>query len=116
MTSVEDNLSEEEVEADSFTHDLSINEAGVSADDVKEVSQRLRNILLNLTTGEANAVVRRCQGHQGLLAWKKLHEKLNPRTLASGVKAISQVLCPAKITNPNKADVHIEAWEEKVAK
>ena len=68
MTSVEDNFSEEEVEADSFTHDLSINEAGVSADDVKEVSQRLHNILLNLTTGEANAAVRRCQGHQGFLA------------------------------------------------
>ena len=46
------------------------------------------NLLLNLTTGEANATVRRCQG-LGWLAWKRLTSSLNPRTLASGIKAIS---------------------------
>ena len=41
---------------------------------------------------------------------------LNPRTLASGVKAISQVLNPGKITNAPKADSMIDIWEDKMAK
>ena len=37
-------------------------------------------------------------------------------TLASGVKAISQVLNPGKIINAPKADSMIDAWEDKMAK
>ena len=55
---------------------------------VQEISVKLHNVLLSLTTGEANAAIRRCRGN-GLWAWKKLSATLNPRTLASGVKAIS---------------------------
>ena len=61
-------------------------------------------------------MVRRSHGQNGLLAWKRLHEKLRPRTLASGVKAISQVLSPTQITNATRADSYIEAWEEKMKK
>ena len=85
----------------------------------KEVAQhisfKLHSVLVSLTTREANAVVRRCRGN-GLWAWKKLSSTLNPRTLASGVKAISQVLNPSKITNAPKADSMIDAWEDKMAK
>lgn len=84
-------------------------------DRVKQISSKLYNVMMNLTTGEANAVVRRCRGN-GLWAWRKLSTQLNPRTLASGVKAISQVLNPPKITNSTKADTAIDAWEEKMVK
>ena len=47
---------------------------------------------------------------------EKLSSTLNPRTLASGVKAISQVLNPGKIINAPKADSMIDAWEDKMAK
>ena len=76
----------------------------------------MHNLLLNLTTGEANAVVRRCRGRHGLLAWKKLCASLNPRTLASGVKAIGQVMNPPQIIDPKKADIAIEMWEDKLIK
>ena len=41
---------------------------------------------------------------------------MNPRTLASGVKAISQVLNPERITSAAKADIMIDAWEDKMVK
>ena len=56
---------------------------------IVESSFEMYNLLLNMTTGEANAMVRRCNGH-GWLAWKKITSALNPRTLASVVKAISR--------------------------
>ena len=81
------------------------------ADFIVQSSNEMFNLLLNMTTGEANAMVRRCQG-QGWLAWKKLTASLNPRTLASGIKKISAVLSPGKITQTGKADVEIEQWED----
>ena len=63
-----------------------------------------------------NAVVRRCTGENGLLAWKRLCTSLNPRTLASGVKAINQVIILPKISDPKKMDVAIEQWEDKAVK
>ena len=68
-----------------------------------ETSAQMYNLLLNLTTGEANAVVRRSLG-MGWLAWKRIMSSLNPRTLASGIKAISAVLTPAKVSQAVKAD------------
>ena len=54
---------------------------------IEEMSRKVHNILLSLTTKEANAIVRRCRGN-GLWAWKRLSSSLNPRTLASGIKAM----------------------------
>jgi hypothetical protein len=73
------------------------------------------NLLLNLTTGDANAVVRRSLG-SGWLAWKRLTSTMNPRTLASGIKAISQVLNPPKISQAVKADAVLDEWEDKLTK
>ena len=78
-------------------------------------SSEMFNLLLNLTTGEANATVRRCQG-LGWLAWKRLTSSLNPRTLASGIKAISAVLAPGKIQQATKADHEVDSWEDRMAK
>ena len=66
-----------------------INTEKFTAEVPQQTSQKLYNILLSITTGEANAVVRRCRGN-GMWAWKKLCTTLNPRTLATGIKMISQ--------------------------
>ena len=87
----------------------------VDEDMVQEMSAKLYNVLMSVTTGEANAVVRRCRGN-GFWAWRRLSTTLNPRTLASGVKAISQVLNPGKIANATKADSMIDAWEDKMVR
>jgi hypothetical protein len=111
---VEAKMSEAELNSDVFKVMVAGQE--MDDDDLREVRNRMFNVLLNLTTGEANAVVRRCQGRCGLLAWKKLCTTLNPRTLASGVKLISQVINPAKIVDARKADVAIEMWDDKLVK
>ena len=73
------------------------------------------HVLLNITTGEANAVVRRSLG-SGWLAWKRLTSSLNPRTLASGIKTISAALNPQRITMASKADAVVDEWEDKFVK
>ena len=79
---------------------------------VQDILVKWHNVLLSFAIGEANAAIRRCPGN-GLWASKKLSATLRPRTLASGVKAISQVLNPDKITNAPKA---VCTWEDKMAK
>jgi hypothetical protein len=64
-------------------------------DMISGTSKKMYNVLLSLTTKEANAVVMRCRGN-GLWAWKRLSSALNPRTLASGIKMISNVLNRAR--------------------
>ena len=83
--------------------------------EVKEMNTKIYSVLMNLTTGEANAAVRRCRGN-GLWAWKRMCSSLNPRTLASGVKRISDVLVPGKIHNASKADQAIDSWEDKLGR
>ena len=82
---------------------------------IAQTAAEMYNVLLNVTTGEANAVVRRSLG-MGWLAWKRLTTTLNPRTLASGIKAISGVLNPARITQAAKADSILDEWDDKLTK
>lgn len=107
-----ENVTEKELEEENWAE---LADGFCTTDNVRETTTKLYNLLLSLTTAEANAVVRRCRGN-GLWAWKKLSATLNPRTLASGVKAISQVLAPNKIANASKADMLIDDWEDRVAK
>ena len=82
---------------------------------ISESSAGMFNLLLNITTGEANAMVRRSLG-MGWLAWKRITSSLNPRTLASGIKAISAVLTPPKVSQAMKADHCLDEWEDKLVK
>ena len=111
---IEAKMSEDELEDDDFAQYVQVND--LDEQKVTEIANKMYNLLLNMTTAEANAMVRRCQKRNRLLAWKRLCANLNPRTLASGVKAISQVLNPAKIMDAKKADVAIDVWEDKIAK
>jgi hypothetical protein len=45
-----------------------------------------------------------------------LTSTLNPRTLASGIKAVSAVLNPNRITNSSKADQVLDEWDDKLVK
>ena len=73
------------------------------------------HVLLNIMTGEANAVVRRSLGSDWL-AWKRLTSSLNPRTLASGIKSVSAALNPQRITMASKTDALVDEWEDKLVK
>ena len=109
---VENKLAEKDLEQDDYAVQV-VDEVLISNE---EISYRLHDLLINITTGDANAVVRRCRQENGLLAWKRLCTTLNPRTLASGVKAINLAMNPPKITDPKKMDVMIDLWEDKMSK
>ena len=92
-----------------------INTEKYTAEVLQQTSQKLYNILLSITTGEANAVVRRCRGN-GMWAWRKLCTTVNPRTLATGIKMISQAVSPAKIAQGTRENVAIDSWEHHLSK
>ena len=111
------------VEADCTEEQLMINKYNELIPDfdkehepfIVQSGAEMYNLLLSMTTGDANAVVRRSLG-SGWLAWKRLTSTMNPRTLASGIKAISQVLNPPKINQAVKADAILDEWEDKLTK
>ena len=84
------------------------------AQEVEILSSKLHHLLGDLTIQEANATVRRCRGENGMLAWKRLTAIHNPKTLASGLKALMAVHNPPKICDIKKADIQIEEWETKM--
>ena len=116
VEAVERECSEEVmIQADSPMRQLAPEFDDGDTDFVADVSAKLYNLLLGKTTGEANAVVRRTSGN-GLLAWKRLVSTLNPRTLASGIKAISAAINPPRVTQATRADSALDDWEDKLAK
>ena len=85
---VENEMKEGDLESLKEANDFVLIATDRYSDDLLlQTSQKLYNVLLSITTGEANAVVRRCRGN-GMWAWKKLCTTLNPRTLATGIKMI----------------------------
>ena len=69
---------EKMTEADLEAEDLAqVVDEDLNEDKIKEINPKVFSVLMNLTTGEANAAVRRCRGN-GLLAWKRMSSA--PRT------------------------------------
>ena len=48
------------------------------------------------------------------MAGVEAFSSLNPRTLASRVKAISAVLAPPRVSQANKADLTLDEWEDRL--
>ena len=63
-------LAETMVEAELMKEDYGVicDETECSDEEATEEGHKMYNLLLNITTGEANAVVRRCPGRNGWLA------------------------------------------------
>ena len=114
MKTVESDCSEEELVKGKY-NELIPEFGQEDAEFIMKTSAEMYNVLLNITTGEANAVVRRSLG-SGWLSWKRLTSSLNPRTLASGIKSISAALNPQRIATASKADAVVDEWEDKLVK
>ncbi len=63
---VEAEMAGDELEEDDYAQMVGVE--GLDDDKIVEIGHKMHNLLLNLTTGEANAVVRRFRGRNGLLA------------------------------------------------
>ena len=107
MKLVELNVSEKVLERGNYADLVVDADVGMdSAEEVVEASAKLHHLLGDLTTGEAHAMIRRCRGENGLLAWKKLTSSANPKTLASGLKCINLVHNPPRIAEARQ-DGHL---------
>ena len=112
LTAVEQERSEEELAKNKYDQiQPEFDERDLNF--VNESSAEMFNLLLSIPAGEANSAVRRSLGSRWL-AWKRLTSSLNPRTLASRVKAISAVLAPPRVSQATKADRTLEEWDDRL--
>ena len=88
----------------------------MGAEDVRAISSRLHRLLMEITTQDAHAKIRRCKGENGVLGWKRLSLHNNPKTLATGMRDINMAHNPGKVVDPKKLDQAIEAWEDKLSR
>ena len=114
MQLVEHQLCEKDLEMPDYAEGISRIEGMPVAAEVANMSAKLHRLLAELATLEANAVVRRSIGENGLLAWRRLTTNANPKTLASGMKAMSIVNHPNRITDLKQMDICLEEWEGRL--
>ena len=71
-------------------------------------------LLCQLTSGEANTLVRTVVERNGYVAWRKLYENYNPRTPARALNAMLEVMKPPKVKDARGRAKAIEEWEMKI--
>ena len=81
----------------------------------QKVSAELYDLLCQMCSGEALAVIRGVDDCRGLLAWRKLSDKYRPRTLARRVQLLMSILDPPK-SSPDGRDLELKyvQWKERV--
>jgi len=87
----------------------------------KAYTQALFGVLIALTSGEANAVVRNStsktkdQAKCGFSAFYALCVRFNPKTPVRTLQFFTQIVNPTAIKNVREIPTIIEAWESKVS-
>ena len=80
MLLVEHKISEKMLETDGYELVIAaMDDTEIDADEVVLIGAKLHCLLVDLTTGDANAVVRRSRNANGLPAWKRLSASLSPK-------------------------------------
>ena len=97
------------------TEDVELGLEKAQADWMHATKGEIFGVLIQLTTGEANLLVRNVQDRNGYVAWKRLFDRYNPRTPASLTASWREVIRPKKIKDMREASKIIDTWESKVA-
>ena len=77
LLEIVERLEMDDVTTDNLELMLNVNET----DWMKRTQAEIFSVLTWLTKGEANQMVRGCDDMDGYLAWKKLYDRYNPKTL-----------------------------------
>ena len=83
-------------------------------DHMQRTGGELYSVLSLLTKGEANQVVRAVEDMNGYVAWKRLHDRFNPRTPASLTAAWRDVIRPKRVRDLREIGKAVDSWEAKV--
>ena len=91
-----------------------VNEEAELSKELEQRSSELYDILCQFCTGEALLVVKSVDDMEGIKAWQRLFRKYNPRTMARGVRMLSDVIGPPKMKDLSDFEVMVTKWEEQV--
>jgi len=58
-------------------------------------------------------ILKSVAGFHGFEAWRRLHRKYSPRTLARRLRLLMAVVNPGKVKNPSEIQAGLTLWEEK---
>ena len=99
----EDIINDEEPDIDS---------GGVNAS--METSACLFDILCQHVEGDALVIIKSVVGYHGFEAWRRLHRKYSPRTLARRLRLLMAVVNPGKMKNVGEIQANLNMWEERI--
>jgi hypothetical protein len=85
-------------------------------DEDEKQSAELYDVLCQYCSGEALMIVRSVTDCEGYRAWQRLHRKFNPRTMARGLRLLSEAINPAVAKDLAGVEQAIVQWEEKLKK
>ena len=91
-----------------------INEAENTSREFRQRSAELYDILCERCDGEALMIVRQVGDMEGIKAWQKLFHRYNPRTMARGLRMLSEVVNPQKAKSLTEVETLVSKWEDKV--
>ena len=79
---------------------------------IEERSAELYDVLCQHLTGEPLMILRSVQDMHGFETWQRLHRKYNPRTMARGLRMLTEVIQPPRAKNLSDIEGNIIKWEE----
>ena len=91
-----------------------IEEADNTSREFRQRSAELYDILCERCEGEALMIIRQVGDMEGIKAWQKLFHRYNPRTMARGLRMLSEVVNPQKAKSLTEVETLVSKWEDKV--
>jgi len=79
-----------------------------------ETSACLFDILCQHVEGDALVIIKSVVGYHGFEAWRRLHRKYSPRTLARRLRLLMAVVNPGKMKNVGEIQANLNMWEERI--
>ena len=91
-----------------------IDEENHMSRDFQQRSAELYDILCERCDGEALMIIRQVNDMEGVRAWQKLFHRYNPRTMARGLRMLSEVVNPPRAKSLADVETLVSKWEDRV--
>ena len=82
--------------------------------ELRQRSAELYDILCERCDGEALTIIRQVNDMEEIRAWPRLFQRYNPRTMARGLRMLSEVVNPPKPKSLIDVEMLVSKWEDKV--
>merc|ERR1712086_729283 len=79
-----------------------------------ETSACLFDILTQHVEGEALVIIKSAPDYHGFEAWRRLHRKYSPRTMARRLRLLMAVVNPGRIKSIGDIQASSNLWEERI--